>query len=65
MSEEKGIVDFLADAKVPRSLRSRVPVLASGGVPVCVLGWRIDDRWRLRCADDGFTCVFVEIVPPV
>lgn len=64
MAEEKGIMDFLADAKVPRSLRSRVPVLASGGVPVCVLGRRIDDRWRLRGADDGFTCVFVEIAPP-
>ncbi len=59
MSGSKLIQDFLADRKVPRSIRRRVPVVASKDGPVWVVGWRLDDRARLERPESPFTCLVV------
>ncbi|MDP2728159.1 MAG: tRNA lysidine(34) synthetase TilS [Dehalococcoidia bacterium] len=47
MTQEKRLQDFLVDAKVPRSWRSRVPLIVSPSQIVWVAGWRIDDRVKV------------------
>jgi len=44
MAEQKKLGEFMIDAHIPRSWRSRVPVVCSQGRIVWVVGWRIDDR---------------------
>ncbi len=57
MAGEKRLRDFLVNAKVPRQLRSRVPLVKQGSAVVCVLGHRLDHRWRLDPSDTSFTCL--------
>lgn len=57
MQHEKRISDFLADNKVPRVVRNRVPLLSAAGKPVWLVGWRLDDRWKLQNPYDPFTCL--------
>lgn len=59
MKTEKHVADFLADRKVPPALRARVPLLVAGGAPVWLLGWRIDERWKLDNPDEPYTCLHV------
>jgi hypothetical protein len=47
MSHEKKLQDYFADAKVPRALRGRIPLVFSGSHLLWVGGQRIDDRARL------------------
>jgi tRNA(Ile)-lysidine synthase len=53
----KPVYDFLADAKVPRALRPRVPVVECEGEVVWVVGWRLDDGWRLTRPGEPFVCL--------
>jgi tRNA(Ile)-lysidine synthase len=50
MRHEKKLQDFFADAKVPRELRSRLPLVVGRDHPLWVAGLRIDDRARLSAA---------------
>jgi tRNA(Ile)-lysidine synthase len=45
---EKKLQDFFVDEKVPRALRGRVPLLVSPRGIVWVVGYRLDERFRLR-----------------
>jgi tRNA(Ile)-lysidine synthase len=47
MKQHKKVSDFLIDEKVPVNLKSRVTVLESKGEIVWVVGYRIDDRYKL------------------
>jgi tRNA(Ile)-lysidine synthetase-like protein len=47
MSEPKKLQDFFVDEHVPRAQRDRVPLLVSGDAIVCVVGMRIDERFKL------------------
>ncbi|MCS6861621.1 MAG: tRNA lysidine(34) synthetase TilS [Abditibacteriales bacterium] len=47
MSGTKKVVRFLADLKVPPEERGRTLVVASEGVIVWVVGYRIDDRYKV------------------
>jgi tRNA(Ile)-lysidine synthase len=47
MRGEKKLQDYFSDAKVPRELRSRVPLVFNSAHLVWVAGLRIDDRVRL------------------
>ncbi len=47
MSGEKKLQDYFGDAKVPRELRARLPLVYSAEHLVWVAGLRIDDRVRL------------------
>ena len=41
MESDKNLADFMIDARVPRRLRDRIPLLESGGRVAWVVGWRI------------------------
>jgi len=47
MSQHKKVSDFLIDEKVPVTLKSGVTVLESNGEIVWIVGYRIDDRYKL------------------
>ncbi len=42
------ISDLLVNLKIPRPLKSRVWVLESGGEIAWVVGWRVDERFRVK-----------------
>ncbi len=42
----KKVQDFFVDAKVPRTRRDRIPLLASGGRILGITGLRLDERFR-------------------
>ncbi|MDY6906611.1 MAG: tRNA lysidine(34) synthetase TilS [Chloroflexota bacterium] len=48
MAESKKLQDFMVDAKVARAWRDRVPLVVSPRGIVWVVGWRIDERARVR-----------------
>ncbi|MEQ8927941.1 MAG: tRNA lysidine(34) synthetase TilS [Fulvivirga sp.] len=47
MKGKKKMSDFMIDEKIPLNLKSSVLVLESEGQIVCVIGYRIDDRFKL------------------
>lgn len=47
MTGSKKLQDFLVDLKVPRRERDRIPILTSAGRIAWVVGYRIDDRFKL------------------
>ena len=47
MSENKKLNHFMIDSKIPRSWRSRIPIIVSPERVVWVVGCRIDDRARV------------------
>jgi len=47
MRDEKKVQDAFADAKVPRALRSRVPLVFGGEQLIWLGGLRIDDRVKI------------------
>ncbi|MDD5558682.1 tRNA lysidine(34) synthetase TilS [Candidatus Methylomirabilis sp.] len=63
MDGRKKLQDFFVDAKVPRNQRGNIPLVVSGGQIVWVVGFRVDERFkvtdstrrilRLRAADTG------------
>lgn len=47
MQHKKKISDFLVDQKIPLSEKSRITVLESAGEIMWVVGYRIDDRFKV------------------
>jgi len=47
MRGHKKVKDYFIDLKVPDKLRASVPILISGGTPVWVCCYRIDDRFKV------------------
>ncbi|MBW2000726.1 MAG: tRNA lysidine(34) synthetase TilS [Deltaproteobacteria bacterium] len=47
MKGHKKVKDFFIDLKVPIEARYRTPILFSGGVPVWICGYRIDERFKI------------------
>lgn len=47
MEHKKKISDFLIDLKIPRNLKKQVLVLTSEGKIVWVMGYRIDNRFKI------------------
>ncbi len=48
MKGRKKLKDFFIDSKVPKALRRRVPLLISGGTIAWVVGYRINECFKLR-----------------
>jgi tRNA(Ile)-lysidine synthase len=47
MNEIKKVSRFMIDAKIPRTWRSRVPIITSQEQIIWVAGWRIDERVKV------------------
>ena len=47
MQQRKKLSDFLVDCKAPRPLKERIHVMLAGGELVWVMGYRIDDRFKI------------------
>ncbi|MFZ5825908.1 MAG: tRNA lysidine(34) synthetase TilS [Bacillota bacterium] len=45
MEGSKKLQDILVDAKVPRSMRTRLPLLVAGDEVICLIGIRLDRRF--------------------
>jgi len=50
MTMPKKVHEFMVDAKIPRSWRSRISIVCSPQQIIWVVGWRIDDRVKLTKA---------------
>lgn len=48
MGESKKLQDFMVDVKIPRAWRHRVPLVCSPKQILWVVGWRIDERAKVK-----------------
>jgi tRNA(Ile)-lysidine synthetase-like protein len=60
MSGEKKLQDYFGDAKAPRELRTRLPLVFNADHLVWVAGLRIDDRVRLTPTTQAITVLQLE-----
>jgi tRNA(Ile)-lysidine synthase len=60
MNMTKKLLEFMVDAKIPRSWRGRIPIVCSLEQIIWVAGWRIDDRVKLT--DDSKEILRLEFV---
>jgi tRNA(Ile)-lysidine synthase len=63
MAGEKKLQDYFSDAKTPRALRARVPLVFNGRHLVWVAGLRLDDRVRLTAATQAVVVLQLEPLP--
>ncbi len=61
MSGTKKLKDFFVDEKIPRALRDSVPILMDEGNILWVIGYRIDDRFKIT--PDTRTQLTVRAIP--
>lgn len=47
MGGRKKLQDFFVDAKVPRDQRGSIPLVVSGGQIAWVVGFRVDERFKV------------------
>lgn len=59
MREEKKVSDFLIDLKIPFNAKADVTVLESAGEIVWIVGYRINDRYKV--SQDTMSIVLIEI----
>lgn len=64
MEGSKKLQDILVDAKVPRTRRGRVPLLASGDELIAVLGHRVDRRYLAGPEADGLIRLRISRMTP-
>jgi tRNA(Ile)-lysidine synthase len=48
MEQPKKLNVFMIDARIPRAWRRRIPIVCSGDIILWVVGWRIDERYKVR-----------------
>ncbi len=48
MNHSKKLQDYMVDARIPRGWRDRVPLVCARGQIIWVVGWRIDERAKVR-----------------
>jgi tRNA(Ile)-lysidine synthase len=53
----KKLKDFFRDEKIPRSLRHRIAILEIGGRVAWVVGYRVDDRFKVSEGTRDVICV--------
>jgi tRNA(Ile)-lysidine synthase len=61
MKTPKKVKRFFIDGKIPRFLRSRIPIFFSGGEIMWIGGMRIDERFKLK----GEKVVKITLVRPI
>jgi len=65
MEHHKTLKRFMVDSKVPRFLRSRIPVFMSGGEVMWVGGLRVDERFKLDGGEKGKGAIIIRLKRPV
>lgn len=65
MAGEKKLQDYFTDAKTPRALRARAPLVFKGRHLVWVAGLRLDDRVRLTEATQAVVVLQLEPLPMI
>ncbi|MGE5335002.1 MAG: tRNA lysidine(34) synthetase TilS [Nitrososphaerota archaeon] len=63
MNGEKKLQDYFSDAKVPRGLRARLPLVFNNAHLVWVAGLRLDDRVRLSAETQAVIVLQLEPLP--
>ena len=48
MAQPKKLNVFMIDARIPQAWRRRIPIVCAGGQILWVVGWRIDERVKVR-----------------
>ncbi len=48
MDQPKKVGEFMLDARIPQAWRKNIPVMVSGNQVIWVVGWRIDDRVKVK-----------------
>jgi tRNA(Ile)-lysidine synthase len=61
MSGTKKLKDFFIDEKIPRAMRDSIPVLTDGNDILWIIGYRIDDRFKIT--SDTKTQLGVTVIP--
>lgn len=61
MSGTKKLKDFFMDEKIPRAMRNRVPILTDENNILWVIGYRIDDRFKITA--DTKSQLIVSAIP--
>jgi tRNA(Ile)-lysidine synthase len=62
MNMPKKLYEFMVDAKIPRSWRSRIPIVCSPQQIIWVVGWRIDDRVKTTPTSRGKETLRLEFI---
>ncbi len=59
--KKKKLQDFFVDEKIPRDERDLIPIIESEGNIVCIVGYRLDDRYKI---DHNTTrCLQIKVIP--
>jgi tRNA(Ile)-lysidine synthase len=48
MSQPKSLQKFMIDSKIPRNWRDHIPLVCNQEQVLWIVGWRIDDRYKVR-----------------
>ncbi|MCX7723715.1 MAG: tRNA lysidine(34) synthetase TilS [Thermodesulfovibrio sp.] len=59
--KRKKLQDFFVDEKVPRDERDIIPIIESDGNIVCIVGYRLDDRFKID--DNTKRCLEIKVTP--
>lgn len=59
--KRKKLQDFFVDQKVPRDERDSIPIVESDGKIVCVVGMRLDDRFKIE--HNTIKCLMIKATP--
>ncbi|RMG67618.1 MAG: tRNA lysidine(34) synthetase TilS [Nitrospirae bacterium] len=62
LAKKKKLQDFFVDEKVPRDQRDSVPILVSGDQIVWVVGYRMDDRFKVTPSSRRILKVIVRML---
>lgn len=59
--KRKKLQDFFVDEKVPRDERDAIPIIESDGKIVCIVGYRLDDRFKIE--HNTNKCLVIKATP--
>lgn len=59
--KKKKLQDFFVDEKIPKYERDLVPIIESDGNIVCIVGHRLDDRYKIE--HNTKRCLQIKVIP--